>query len=88
MLRKILKISLLIICVGFVSAFIRGYKSFGETNKLKEQGITIDKSNYSRLYYGSKLFKQCFKITKEELLEKYPYNNYNSICKQDKKVTR
>ena len=54
----------------------------------KEQGITIDKSNYSRLYYGSKLFKQCFKITKEELLEKYPYNNYNSICKQDKKVTR
>jgi len=40
MLRKILKISLLIICIGFVSAFIRGYKSFGETNKLKEQGIT------------------------------------------------
>ena len=40
MLRKILKISLLIICVGFVSAFIRGYKSFSETNKLKEQGIT------------------------------------------------
>ena len=40
MLRKILKISLLIICIGFVSAFIRGYKSFGETNKLKEQEIT------------------------------------------------
>lgn len=40
MLRKILKISLLIICIGFVSAYIRGYKSFGETNKLKEQGIT------------------------------------------------
>lgn len=40
MFRKILKISLLIICIGFVSAFIRGYKSFGEANKLKEQGIT------------------------------------------------
>ena len=40
MLRKILKISLLIICIGFVSAYIRGYKSFGKTNKLKEQGIT------------------------------------------------
>ena len=40
MLRKILKISLLIICIGFVNAFIKGYKSFDETNKLKEQGIT------------------------------------------------
>lgn len=40
MFRKILKISLLIICIGFVSAFIRGYKSFGETNKLKEKEIT------------------------------------------------
>lgn len=40
MLRKILIISLLIICVGYVSAFIRGYNSFDETNKLKEQEIT------------------------------------------------
>jgi len=40
MFRKILKITLLVICIGFVSAFIRGYKLFGETNKLKEQGIT------------------------------------------------
>lgn len=40
MFKKILKISLLIIFVGFVSAFIRGYKAHSDTKEFKEQVIT------------------------------------------------
>lgn len=40
MLRKILKISLLIIFIGFISAFIRGYKGHIDTSKLQKQVVS------------------------------------------------
>ena len=39
----------------------------------KDMGINIDMNNYSKLYHSNKQFYNRFGITKEELINKYPY---------------
>ena len=39
----------------------------------KDMGINIDMNNYSKLYHSNKQFYDRFGITKEELINKYPY---------------
>ena len=43
---------------------------------LKEQTIEINDKNYKTLFYEENQFKNKFKISKEELLEKYNYEEY------------
>ena len=40
-----------------------------------DNGITINENNYHKLFYSNKQIKELYHITKEELLEKYPYEN-------------
>ena len=40
------------------------------------KGITIDMSNYKKLYMNNKQFEKQYNITKKELLEKYNYEEY------------
>ena len=39
-------------------------------------GIIIDISNYKKLFIGNKSFEKTYGITKEELLVRYPYEQY------------
>lgn len=39
-------------------------------------GIIIDMSNYKKLFIGNKSFEKTYGITKEELLVRYPYEQY------------
>ena len=42
-----------------------------------EKNIEINMSNYAYLFYNNKAFESKYKISKEELLKKYPYDpNY------------
>ena len=49
--------------------------SYARYMYFKERGITIDESNYIRLFYDNKTFSKQYGITKEELLEKYKYDD-------------
>ena len=40
---------------------------------LYDKGIVIDESNYGKLFYGNKAFEKQFGVSKEYLLNKYPY---------------
>ena len=59
-------------------------KDFMQSTKLsyaryefyKVKGIKIDMTNYRKLFLGSKRFEKQYGITKEELLEKYKYEDY------------
>jgi len=42
----------------------------------KDNGIEIDSNNFLRLFNKVRQFEQTYKITKEELLEKYKYEEY------------
>ena len=39
----------------------------------KERGIDIDETNFRKLFQGQKQFEKQYGLTKEELLERYPY---------------
>lgn len=45
MLRKILKVFLIIICIGFLSAFVRGYKHYSNNEKINTNSISSEKQN-------------------------------------------
>ena len=42
----------------------------------KEENIQIDQKNYKKLFYNNNTFEKQYKITKQELLEKYNYKTY------------
>ncbi len=43
---------------------------------LKDKGVTIDMSNYKKLFYGQKPFESHYGISKKELLSMYNYEEY------------
>lgn len=47
--------------------------SYARYQFLKEKGIEIDESNYLKLFVNQSRFEKQYGITKEELLERYPY---------------
>lgn len=49
--------------------------SYARYMYFEERGITIDESNYIRLFYNNKKFTKQYGITKEELFEKYKYDD-------------
>ena len=49
--------------------------SYARYMYFEERGITIDESNYIRLFYNNKKFTKQYGITKEKLLEKYKYDD-------------
>lgn len=49
---------------------------------LKENGIEIDDENYKMLFFGENQFKNKFKISKEELLTQYQYQEYLEKIKE------
>ena len=46
-----------------------------------DNDIEIDESNFSRLFVGQKRFEKQYEVTKEEILERYPYNLKNENIK-------
>ena len=50
--------------------------SYARYEFYKVKGIKIDMTNYRKLFLGSKRFEKQYGITKEELLEKYKYEDY------------
>lgn len=45
MLRKVLKIFLIIVGIGFLSAFVRGYKHYSNDEKINNSSISSEKQN-------------------------------------------
>lgn len=52
--------------------------SYARYQFLKEKGIEIDETNYRNLFIDQKHFEQQYGIKKQELLEKYAYEEENS----------
>ena len=69
--------------IGLHSLVIKDTKQLMQSTKLsyarymfyKEKGIIIDEKNYSKLFIGQKRFEKTYGITKESLLEMYPYED-------------
>ena len=55
--------------------------SYARYNFYKDNDIEIDESNFSRLFVGQKRFEKQYEVTKEEILERYPYNLKNENIK-------
>ena len=51
---------------------------------LKDKNLIVDENNYSLLFYNAKKFEKRFSITKDELLERYKYDEY----KRQEKIIR
>ncbi len=49
--------------------------SYARYMYFKERGITINESDYIRLFYDNKQFTKQYGVTKEELLEIYKYDD-------------
>ena len=47
--------------------------SYARCYFLYDKGIVIDESNYKKLFYSNKQFEQQFGVSKDYLLDKYPY---------------
>lgn len=50
--------------------------SYARYEFYKEKGIDINMDNYKKLFVGQKIFENQYGINKQELLEKYNYNNF------------
>lgn len=44
----------------------------------KEKGIVIDETNYNKLFAGQKRFEKQYGLTKNEMLQKYPYEEWQA----------
>ena len=68
-------INLLFIAINDTKKLMQSVElSYARYMYFKEHGITIDESNYIRLFYDNKKFSKQYGITKEELLERYKYD--------------
>ena len=67
--------------IGIGNVFINDTKNLMQSVELSyaryyflyDRGIVIDESNYGKLFYGNKAFEKQFGVSKEYLLDKYPY---------------
>ena len=55
---------------------------------LKKRGIKVEMSNYNKLFIENKQFERAYGITKEELLEKYDYNEFLELKEKEGKNNR
>ena len=53
--------------------------SYARYKFYKVRGISIDRSNYSKLFMGQKQFEKQYGITKAELLKMYPYPVHKDV---------
>ena len=69
-------INLLFIAINDTKQLMQSVElSYARYMYFKEHGITINESNYVKLFYGNKKFTKQYGITKEELLERYKYDD-------------
>ena len=67
--------------IGIGNVFINDTKNLMQSVELSyaryyflyDRGIVIDESNYGKLFYGNKAFEKQFGVSKDYLLDKYPY---------------
>ena len=55
----------------------------------KEKGIAIDETSYRKLFVGQKQFEKQYGLTKNEILQKYPYEKWQASAneaEEDSKV--
>ena len=83
--------------IGLHSLVIVAPKSLMQSTKLsyarymffKEKGIVIDKTNYNKLFANQKQFEKQYGLTKNEILQKYPYEEWKASAneaEEDSKV--
>ena len=83
--------------IGLHSLVIVAPKSLMQSTKLsyarymffKEKGIVIDKTNYNKLFANQKQFEKQYGLTKNEILQKYPYEEWQASAneaEEDSKV--
>lgn len=62
--------------------------SYARYQFFKGKDIEIDETNYRKLFVAQKQFEQQYGITKQELLERYPYEEEKSSESESKKIKR
>ena len=83
--------------IGLHSLVIVAPKSLMQSTKLsyarymffKEKGIVIDETSYRKLFVGQKQFEKQYGLTKNEILQKYPYEEWQASAneaEEDSKV--
>ena len=79
--------------IGLHSLVIVAPKSLMQSTKLsyarymffKEKGIVIDETNYNKLFANQKQFKKQYGLTKNEILQKYPYEEWQTSANEAKR---
>ena len=51
----------------------------------KEKGIVIDETSYRKLFVGQKRFEKKYGVTKNEILQKYPYEEWQASANEAKR---
>ena len=83
--------------IGLCSLAVVDPKKLMQSTKLsyarymffKEKGIVIDKINYNKLFANQKQFEKKYGLTKDEILQKYPYEEWQASAneaEEDSKV--
>lgn len=76
--------------IGLHSLVIVAPKSLMQSTKLsyarymffKEKGIVIDETSYRKLFVGQKRFEKQYGLTKNEMLQKYPYEEWQASANE------
>ena len=79
--------------IGLHSLAIVAPKNLMQSTKLsyarymffKEKGIVIDETNYRKLFVGQKQFEKQYGLTKNEILQKYPYEEWQASANEAKR---
>lgn len=83
--------------IGLHSLAIVAPKNLMQSTKLsyarymffKEKGIVIDETSYRKLFVNQKQFEKQYGLTKNEILQKYPYEEWQALAneaEEDSKV--
>ena len=78
--------------IGLHSLAIVAPKNLMQSTKLsyaryiffKEKGIVIDETNYNKLFASQKQFEKQYGVTKNEILQKYPYEEWQASANEAK----
>lgn len=79
--------------IGLHSLAIVAPKNLMQSTKLsyarymffKEKGIVIDETSYRKLFVGQKQFEKQYGLTKNEILQKYPYEEWQASANEAKR---
>ena len=79
--------------IGLHSLAIVAPKNLMQSTKLsyarymffKEKGIVIDETNYNKLFVNQKQFEKQYGLTKNEILQKYPYEEWQASANEAKR---